>query len=53
MGEEEGTYLGDLLAVQIVARLRERLQTEGCTDHDEQERNAEQRGMSLQPQVER
>ena len=40
-------YQGYLLAVQIVARLRERLQTEGCTDHDEKKWNAKQRGMSL------
>ena len=40
-------YLGYLLAVQIVARLCERLQTEGCTDHDEKKGNAKQRGISL------
>jgi hypothetical protein len=46
------THLGDFLFVQIVSRLSESLQTKGCANHDEEKRNAEQRGVLLQPSIE-
>lgn len=49
----EGPNLSDLLAVQIVSRLCERLQSKRCTDHDEKERNPKQRGVFLQAPMER
>ena len=36
------THLGDLLAVQIVARLGERLEAEGCADDEADEGDAEE-----------
>ena len=39
--------LSNLLAVQIVSRLCERLQSKRCTDHDEKEWDPKQRGVFL------
>ena len=49
----EGPNLSNLLAVQIVTRLCERLQSKRCADHDEKEWNPKQRGVFLQPPMER
>jgi hypothetical protein len=51
-GRGEGPNLSNLLAVQIVSRLCERLQSKRCTDHDEKEWNPKQRGVFLQPPME-
>jgi hypothetical protein len=48
-----GPNLSNLLAVQIVSRLCERLQSKRCTDHDEKEWNPKQRGVFLQAPMER
>jgi hypothetical protein len=58
MNDEQKLYrvrpnLSNLLAVQIVSRLCERLQSKRCTDHNEKEWNPEQRGVFLQPPVKR
>jgi len=49
MGDDEKRrYLGDLLVLQVVPRLRERLQAERRADHDEEKGDAKQCGVSLE-----
>ena len=51
--ERGGPNLSNLLALQIVSRLCERLQSKRCADHDEKEWNPKQSGVFLQPPMER
>ena len=52
-GEGEGPNLSNLLTVQVVSCLCERLQPKRCTDHDDKEWNPKQRGVLFQPSMER
>ena len=53
MSGGDAPHLGDLLAVQIVSRLREGLHAERRADHNEEKRDAKQYRVSFQPRVKR